>query len=171
MKNYDVIIIGGGPAGYTAALYIARTGFNTVVIEKMYPGGQMIQTDNIDNYPGFEEGIDGISLGSKIKEQAHKYGAITIDGEVLQVQLKGERKKVKVNDDIILGKCVVIATGAKHRHLGLKGEDKLIGKGVHYCATCDGMFYKDKTVVVVGGGNTSINDAIVLSRFCNKVNR
>ena len=169
MTDYDVVIIGGGPAGYTAALYLARAGYTTVLVEKMYAGGQMIQTDKIDNYPGFVEGIDGISLGMNIKEQATKYGTVTIDGEVTDVDFTDNIKKVYIYEQMITCSCVVIATGANHRQLGLDYENELIGKGIHYCATCDGMFYKDKTVVVVGGGNTAVNDAIVLSRFCKKV--
>lgn len=168
-KIYDVIIIGGGPSGYTSALYCARAGFDTLVIEKFSPGGQMTQTSQIDNYPGFDEGIDGFTLGYKMQLGAHRFGAITKQCEVTDVNLKESIKSIKTTDETLLAKTVIIATGADHKHLGLKNENELIGKGLAYCATCDGMFYKDKTVVVVGGGNSAAADALYLSKICKKV--
>ena len=165
---YDMLIIGGGPAGYTAALYAARAGFDTVVIEKMGPGGQMALTGDIDNYPGFEEGVDGFTLGMKMQKGAERFGAKTVYDEVKSVDFSEKTKKVETKKGVYLAKTVAISTGADARELGL-GEKKLIGKGVHYCAHCDGRFYKDKTVVVVGGGNSAAADALYLSRLAEKV--
>ena len=170
MKNlYDVIIIGGGPAGYTAALYTVRSGFSTLVIEKMAAGGQMNETVQIDNFPGFDEGIDGFSLGMKMQSGAQRFGAETKNAQVLSVQLQGEIKRIETDDGVYMAKAVIIATGAGHKHLGLDGEQELVGKGVGYCAACDGMFYRGKTVAVVGGGNSAAADALVLSRIAKKV--
>lgn len=166
---YDVIIIGGGPAGYTAALYCARSGLKTVVVEKLSAGGQMCETMQIDNYPGFEQGIDGFSLGFKMQQGAERFGAETRRLQVTSVNLTEEIKTVNTDNGVLHGKCVIIATGANHRHLGIADEEKLIGRGVGYCAACDGMFYKDKTVAVVGGGNSAAADALLLSKICKKV--
>lgn len=166
---YDMIIIGGGPAGYTAALYATRAGFDTVVIEKVSAGGQMTLTDIIDNYPGFEEGIDGFTLGMKMQQGAERFGAKTQYCEVISVDLSQKIKKVAASDETFFGKTVVISTGANPRELGLKSEQALIGKGIHYCSHCDGRFYKDKTVIVVGGGNTAAQDALYLSNIAKKV--
>ena len=165
---YDMIIIGGGPAGYTAALYAARAGFDAIVIEKMGPGGQMALTGDIENYPGFEEGVDGFTLGMKMQQGAERFGAKTVYGEVTGVDLSDKIKKVETKKEVYFAKTVAISTGADARELGL-GEKKLIGKGVHYCAHCDGRFYKGKTVVVVGGGNSAAADALYLSRLAEKV--
>ncbi len=170
MENvYDIIILGGGPAGYTAALYAARAGLNTVVLEKMTAGGQMTLTGDIDNYPGFDEGVDGFTLGMKMKKGAERFGAETRYEDVKSVDFSQQLKKVITNKAEICGKAVIIATGANPRELGISGEQDLIGRGVHYCAHCDGRFYKDKTVVVVGGGNSAAADAVYLSRLAKKV--
>lgn len=166
---YDMIIIGGGPAGYTAALYAVRAGLNTLILEKMSAGGQMALTHQIDNYPGFEDGIDGYSLAEKMKAQAERFGAVTKYAQVDQVELKGVPKEVKTGSGIFYGKTIVLATGANPRELGVPGEQQMIGRGVAYCAACDGMFYRGKTVVVVGGGNTAAADALLLSRVAKKV--
>lgn len=166
---YDIIIIGGGPAGYTAALYAARAGLDTLVVEKFSVGGQMTLTDVIDNYPGFEEGIDGISLGLKMQRSAERFGAKTEYDEVVEADLKGEIKTVYGTADKYQSKAVIIATGANPRELGLENEQQYVGKGIHYCAHCDGRFYKDKVVAVVGGGNSAAEDAIYLSRLAKKV--
>ena len=166
---YDMLIIGGGPAGYTAALYASRAGMDTVVIEKISAGGQMALTDIIDNYPGFEEGIDGFTLGMKMQQCAQRFGAKTEYAEVTSVDFSQDIKKVETANGIFLGKTVVISTGANPRKLGLTNEEELLGKGVHYCAHCDGRFYKDRTVVVVGGGNSAAADALYLSRIAKKV--
>ena len=166
---YDVIIIGGGPAGYTSALYCARAGFDTLVIEKFSAGGQMTQTSQIDNYPGFDEGVDGFTLGFKMQSGAERFGAKTLQAEVLNVNLKDKIKSITTSEKTVYSKTVIIATGAEHKHLGIDNEEKLTGKGVGYCATCDGMFYKGKTVVVVGGGNSAAADALYLAKICEKV--
>ena len=169
MKIYDMIIIGGGPAGYTAALYAARAGLSTLVLEKMSAGGQMTQTLQIDNYPGFEEGIDGFSLGMKMQQSAERFGAETRLTEVLSVHTDGEIKTAFTADGEFCTRTLVIATGADHRHLGLESERRLAGRGVAYCAACDGMLYRGKTVAVIGGGNSAAADALLLSRICEKV--
>ena len=170
MKNeFDVIIIGGGPAGYTAAMYTVRSGFSTLVIEQMAAGGQMNETVQIDNFPGFDEGIDGFSLGMKMQNGAQRFGAETLYGEVKSVELAGRIKKVETDDGVYTAKAVIIATGAGHKHLGVDHESELVGRGVGYCASCDGMFYRGKRVAVVGGGNSAAADALVLSRIAKKV--
>ena len=169
MKIYDMIIIGGGPAGYAAALYAARAGLDTLVIERMSVGGQMALTDVIDNYPGFDDGIDGFTLGMKMQSGAEKYGAKTLYGAVLSVELNSNPKKIVTDGGELFGKTAVIATGANPRPLGVDGEENLIGRGVHYCAHCDGRFYKGKTVAVVGGGNSAAEDALYLSHLAKKV--
>ena len=166
---YDILIIGGGPAGYSAALYATRAGLNTLVVEKMSAGGQMALTDIIDNYPGFNDGIDGFTLGFNMQQGAERFGAKTEYAEVLSVDLLGKIKKVNTTGGELLAKTVVIATGANPRELELKNERELVGKGIHYCAHCDGRFYKDKTVAVVGGGNSAVSDALYLSRIAKKV--
>lgn len=166
---YDMIIIGGGPAGYTAALYASRAGFDTLLIERMAPGGQMALTGDIDNYPGFEQGIDGFTLGMKMQQGAERFGAKTEYDEVTSVELDGEIKRINTLGGSFLGRTVVLSTGANPRELGLPEEQSLLGRGIHYCAHCDGRFYKDKTVVVVGGGNSAAADAIYLSRLVKKV--
>ena len=166
---YDMIIIGGGPAGYTAALYAARAGLDVAILERMSVGGQMALTGVIENYPGFDEGIDGFTLGMKMQQGAEKYGAKTIYGEATAVRLKGSVKEIDTTDGTLHTRTVVVATGADARTLGLEGEAELTGRGVHYCAHCDGRFYKDKTVMVVGGGDSAASDALYLSRLCKKV--
>lgn len=168
-KLYDVIVIGGGPAGCTAAMYAARSGLSTLLIEKMSAGGQMNQTTQIDNYPGFDEGIDGFELGRKMHAGAQRAGAETKYAQVLSVELTQGVKTVRTKDGEICGKTVIIATGADHKHLGLPDEEALVGRGVAYCATCDGMFFRGKTVAVVGGGNSAAADALYLSRIAKKV--
>lgn len=168
-RNYDVIVIGGGPAGYTAALYTVRAGLSTLVIEKLYAGGQINETTQIDNYPGYPEGIDGFTLGQKLQQGASRFGAETQNTEVVAVRLAGEEKIVETLDGVYRAKAVVIATGAGHKHLGLENEQNLIGRGVAYCAACDGNFYRGKTVAVVGGGNSAAADAMLLSRIAEKV--
>lgn len=166
---YDTIIIGGGPAGYTAALYCTRSGLNTLVLEKVSAGGQMAQTHMIDNYPGFEAGIDGFELGEKMQQCAERFGAKTKLLEVKSTELSSDIKRITTSKGIFQARTVVVATGANPRPFGHPKEQRFLGKGIHYCAACDGMFYKDKEVVVIGGGNTAVADALVLSRICKKV--
>ena len=165
----DMIIIGGGPSGYTAAMYAARAGLDALVIERLSPGGQMAQTMQIDNYPGFEEGIDGFSLGMKMQKNAERFGVETMMTEATKVDLSGEIKQIETTDGLLQARTLVVATGADHRHLGLDNEESLIGRGVGYCAACDGMLYRGKTVAVIGGGNSAAADALLLSRICEKV--
>lgn len=167
-KIYDMAVIGGGPAGYTAALYGARAGMDVVVLEKLSAGGQMALTDQIDNYPGVSE-ADGFELGQRMEQQAQNAGADTELVQVQDLKLEGAVKKIRTDDEEFLAKTVVIATGAAPRELGLPGEKELVNKGVHYCAHCDGMFYRGKTVAVVGGGNSAAEDALQLSRVAKKV--
>lgn len=166
---YDVLIIGGGPAGYTAALYAARAGLSVLVLEKLAAGGQMALTSQIDNYPGFLQGVDGFSLGQDMCAGAERFGAQSRSTQVLGVELTGKIKTVHTDSGDVQGKTVVIATGAQPRLLGIPQEQALTGKGVSYCAHCDGMFYRDKTAIVVGGGNSAVAEALFLSRICKKV--
>ncbi len=166
---YDMIIIGGGPAGYTAALYAARAGLDVLIIERISAGGQMTLTGDIDNYPGFPEGIDGFALGMNMQQGAERFGAKTQYAEVVDIDFSDKIKIVTTDSGKFHSKTVVIATGANPKKLGITGEEELTGKGVHYCAHCDGRFYKDKTVLVVGGGNSAAADALYLSRLAKKV--
>ena len=169
MAVYDMIIIGGGPGGYTTALYAARAGLKALVLEKLSAGGQMAMTHQIDNYPGFPDGVDGFELGQLMQQQAERFGAETELAEVTALELAGPKKVVHSDVGTFYGKTVVIATGADPRPLGIPGERALEGRGIHYCAACDGMFYRGKTVVVVGGGNSAVADALLLSRVAKKV--
>ena len=162
---YDMVIIGGGPGGYTAALYAARAGLDVVVLERLSAGGQMALTHQVDNYPGFAEGIDGFTLGMQMQEGAERFGAKTEYAEVKSLDLQAEPKRIETSEGTFYGKTVVYAAGAGPRKLGLPEEEILAGRGVHYCAACDGMFYKGKTVVVIGGGNSAEADALILSRI------
>ena len=166
---FDTIIIGGGPAGYTAALYAARAGLDTAIIEKMSVGGQMTLTGDIENYPGFDEGIDGITLGMKMQSGAERFGAKTVYDEVTEVDFSGNIKIIKTFGGEYFSKTVIVAVGANPRELGLENEAAFVGRGIHYCTHCDGRFYKDKTVAVVGGGNSAAADALYLSRLAEKV--
>ena len=168
-KIYSTAIIGGGPAGYSAALFCARAGLDTVVLEKLSAGGQMAETGKIENYPGFDDGIDGFELGMKMEKSALKFGAESKYCRVISADLKSNPKVIKTTDGHILSHSVIIATGAFPRKLAIKDEEKLIGKGVAYCAYCDGMMYKGKTVAVIGGGDSAAEDALYLSSICHKV--
>ena len=166
---FDLMIIGGGPAGYTAALYGARAGLTVGLIEKLAPGGQMGTTDMVDNYPGFPDGINGFELAMNMKAGAERFGARTISAQVTGLELSGDVKTLRTPKEDYNARTVILATGAQPRELGLPNERELRGRGVSYCATCDGMFYRGKTVAVVGGGNTAVADALYLSRICEKV--
>ena len=164
-RNFDMIVVGGGPAGYSAALYAARAGLRVAVLEKLSAGGQMALTDAIDNYPGFDEGIDGFSLGEKMQLGAERFGAVTELAEVYAMDLKAEPKVLETSEGTFHARTVVIATGAGPRELGIPGEQNR----AHYCAACDGMRYRGKTVAVIGGGNSAVGDALQLARIAKKV--
>lgn len=166
---YDVLVLGGGPGGYTAAMYAARSGLRTLVLERLAAGGQMALTHQVDNYPGFDEGVDGFTLGMKMQQGAERFGAETVYADVQSTELDGKVKRLHTDQGTFYGRTVIVATGANPRKLGLPMEQELTGKGVHYCAACDGMFYRGKTVVLVGGGNSAVADALVLSRVAKKV--
>ncbi|MBE5766625.1 MAG: thioredoxin-disulfide reductase [Clostridiales bacterium] len=166
---HDMIIVGGGPGGYTAALYAARAGLDTLVIERLSAGGQMALTHQIDNYPGFVDGVGGYELAEQMQQQAERFGAKTQNAEVQSMDLKANPKAIVTSEGTFYGKTIVLATGANPRELGIPKEKELVGRGIAYCAACDGMFYKGKTVVVVGGGNTAAADALLLSRIAKKV--
>ena len=168
-KIYDMIIVGGGPGGYTAALYAARAGLDVMLIERLSAGGQMNLTGQIDNYPGFPEGVDGFQLSYNMQQQAERFGAKTKYAEVLELRLDGTVKLVRTNEGSYSARTVVLSTGANARSLGVAREQDMIGRGVGYCAHCDGMFYKGKTVAVVGGGNSAVAEALYLSRIAKEV--
>ena len=166
---YDLIVVGGGPGGYTAALYAARAGLDTLVLEKLSAGGQMALTEEIDNYPGFEDGIDGFTLAEKMQQQAERFGAKSAYAQVERMDLTASPKVLETSEGTFHARTVVLATGANPRELGLPHEAALTGRGIAYCAACDGMRYKGKTVVVVGGGNSAAADAMLLRRIAQKV--
>jgi len=165
---YDLIIIGGGPAGLTAGLYAGRYRLNTIILEKLYPGGRILMTETIENFPGFVGGVSTRDLMSRLEEQAKELGIAVELTEALELDCKS--KTVNCEHKAYQANAVIIATGAKPRKLAVPGEDELIGRGVSYCATCDGPLYKDKKVVVVGGGNAAIEEALYLTRFAKSVN-
>lgn len=166
---YDTIIVGGGPAGYTAALYSARAKLDTLVIEKLFSGGQMATTDVMENYPGFEEPIGGSDLALRMEKQARKFGTVVLKDEVIEINLESKIKFVKTKKNSYQCKTVILCMGAYPKALGLPKEDAFIGAGVSYCAVCDGAFYRGKTVAVIGGGDTAAEDALYLARFCPKI--
>ena len=168
-QSYDVAVIGGGPGGYTAALYCARAGLSTLVLEKLSPGGQMATASLVENYPGFDQGIDGFELGQRMQQGAERFGAETEYAEVTGLEVLPAEKRLLTTGGPVRAKAVILATGAVPRLLGLPGEKELTGRGVAYCAACDGMAFKGKTVAVAGGGNSAVTEALTLSAFCQKV--
>ena len=166
---HDIIIIGGGPAGLTAGLYAARARLNVVLLERLAPGGQVLNTDWVENYPGFPDGISGFELVERMKTQAEKFDLPIQLEEVMGLEFSPEKKIVVTNKGQLEAKALIIATGATPKKLGIEGEDLLTGKGVSYCATCDGPFYKDQEVVVIGGGDTALEEAIFLTRFASTI--
>ena len=166
---YDVIIIGGGPAGLTAGLYNARARLNVLLLEKLAPGGQVLTTDWVENYPGFPEGVSGFELMDRMRSQAEKFGLAIQNKDVVGLESQEDRKIVITGDERLQAKAVILACGATWKRLGIEGEALLIGKGVSYCATCDGPFYRDQEVAVIGGGDTAIEEAIFLTRFVSRV--
>ncbi|MCJ7655767.1 MAG: thioredoxin-disulfide reductase [Dehalococcoidia bacterium] len=168
MSKYEVIIIGGGPAGLTAGLYASRAGLKTLLFERGMFGGQIVNARQVDNYPGFPEGISGVELSSLMHQQATKYGLETITAEVTAI-MPGHTYSVITSEGNFEAETVIIAAGSEYRKLGVPGEEKLLGRGISYCATCDGFFFRDKEVAVVGGGDTAITDALELSEHASKV--
>lgn len=166
---YDVTIIGAGPAGLSAGIYAARAKLSTVIVEKMYPGGQAAITDRIENYPGFNEGIAGAELTDRMKSQAEKFGAEFLNGDVENIRKQDEKFIIQLKGETLEAKTVILATGAEPRKLGVKGEKEYTGRGVSYCATCDGAFYTGKPIMMVGGGDTAIEEALYLTRFASSV--
>ncbi len=167
--NYEVIIIGGGPAGLTAGLYTSRARLNSLLIEEMGFGGQIANAEQVDNYPGFPEGISGFELGQLMHQQATKYGLNTLLAEATGIDLREGQKVVRTTEGNFTAKAVIIASGSERRKLGIPGEKKFTGKGVSYCATCDAVFFKEKSVAVAGGGDAAITEALHLTRFASKV--
>lgn len=166
---FDIIVIGGGPAGLTCAIYCARAGMKVLVIEKALLGGQVSLCSTIENYPGFPFGISGVELAGRFEDQAKKFGAEIVWGDAQSVVIEGNVKKVILTDKIFSAKIIVLATGSEPKKLNVPGEEEFRGRGVSYCATCDGAFYKDKEIIVVGGGNSAISEALFLTRFVSKV--
>ncbi len=169
MKSVDTIIIGGGPAGLSAGIYAMRSRLNTVLLEKYMPGGQMVITDFVENYPGFPQGVGGPDLGLAMEAQARGLGLEILSADVTSVDFTAEQKIVVTPEGEFHAPTVILATGATPRRIGVPGEDRLTGKGVSYCATCDGAFFRDKEIAVVGGGNTAVQDSVFLTRFADKV--
>lgn len=167
--EFDLIICGAGAGGLTAAIYAGRAGLKTLVLEKLFSGGQAATTYEIDNYPGFDETIEGPELAMKLDAQARKFGADLRSEEILSLSLEGEVKEVHTANAVYRAPQVILAMGAQPKLLGLEREEELRGRGVSYCATCDGAFYRDRVTAVVGGGNTALEDALFLSRFCRQV--
>lgn len=169
-NHFDVAVIGQGPAGMTAALYAARSGLSTVSFERMGPGGQMADTEQLDNYPGFAEGVSAFELAFAMSGQAARFGARSVSEEVVGLDLRSAPKKIAVASGAsYTADAVILAMGAEPRPLGVEREGDLSGRGVSYCATCDGGFFRDKAVAVVGGGNTAVGDVLYLSRICSQV--
>jgi thioredoxin reductase (NADPH) len=165
----DLVIIGGGPAGLTAGLYSSRALLKTKLIEKLSPGGQVLNTDWVENYPGFPEGVSGFELVDRMRDQALRFGLVVENGEVVSLAKEGDLIRINLASGSETAKAVIITTGAEPVKLGIPGELELMGKGVSYCATCDGPFYRDEEVVVVGGGDTAVEEAIFLTRFASKI--
>ncbi len=166
---YEVIIIGAGPAGLSAGLYTSRGRLKSLLIERGLFGGQINNTERIENYPGFPEGIDGLKLGQLMLEQATKYGLETVTAEVTGIELQGEHKIVKTTEGDFEARAIIIAGGSQRQKLGVPGEEEFTGRGVSYCATCDAAFFRDQPVAVVGGGNAAVSEALHLARFASKV--
>ncbi len=169
MKCYDVIIIGGGPAGLTAGLYTSRSRLNTLLIEIGLLGGQMTTTEVIENYPGFPQGITGDELSRLMEEQSKRFGLEVVSHEVVEVKLEGEKKMVKTEESTYLCETLIICTGNEWRKLGVPGEKEFTGKGVSYCATCDGAFFQDSQIIVVGGGDSALTEALFLTKFAKEI--
>ena len=166
---YDLIIIGGGPAGLTAGLYNARARLDVLLLEQFAPGGQVLTTDRVENYPGFPDGISGFELVDKMIAQAENFGLMIRNEEVVRLELSNEKKIVVTNKGSMETNTIILASGATWKKLGIEGEKLLMGKGVSYCATCDGPFYRDQEVAVIGGGDSAVEEAIFLTRFASRI--
>ncbi|MEO0288933.1 MAG: thioredoxin-disulfide reductase [candidate division WOR-3 bacterium] len=166
---YDLIIIGGGPAGLTAAIYAGRARLNTLVVEELIVGGQSSTTETIENYPGFPDGIGGYELAQKMEEQAKKFGVKFLFEKVEKTDLEGKEKKIHISGKVYKSKSVIIASGASPRRLNVPGSDRFHGKGISYCATCDGALFTDKRVIIVGGGNSAVEEGLFMLRFTKNI--
>lgn len=169
MKEYEAFVIGGGPAGITACMYLLRAGVKIGWAEKFAPGGQVLNTELIENYPGFPEGIKGYELMAKMEKHLSSFEFDKFTDEVLEIEHAYKNNKVKLSSEEVKAKSVIICTGASHKKLGIPGEEELLGKGVSYCALCDGMFFKDQVVACIGGGNTALEESLYLSKLAKKV--
>ncbi|QGY41370.1 thioredoxin-disulfide reductase [Pseudodesulfovibrio cashew] len=169
MNSYDAVVIGGGPAGMTAALYLLRAGVKTAMIEKLSPGGQVLMTSEIENYPGFPGGLQGWELADKFSAQLDEYPLGRIYDEVRSIEVGESLHAISVGEEIVHAKTIILATGSRYRKLGVPGEERLLGRGVSYCALCDGNFFRDRDVAVIGGGNSALEEALYLARLVNKV--
>jgi len=168
-KSYEVIIIGGGPAGLTSALYASRARLSTLLIENALFGGQMTTTELIENYPGFPQGVTGDELSRLMEDQAKRFGAEMVNQEIVEVKLEGDLKSVRTHESSYLCKALIICTGTEYRKLGVSGENEFAGKGISYCATCDGAFFKDSQIFVVGGGDSALTEALFLTKFVKEL--
>ncbi len=168
-KTHDLVIIGAGPAALSAAIYTTREDIDTLLYEKGVVGGLAAVTDVIDNYPGFSNGVHGLELADSLRAQAERFGAVIELGEVLKLTDEGEFKRLTITDGEVLAKTVLIATGCDYKKTGVPGEKEFYARGVHYCATCDGAFYRDKKLVVIGGGNSAVQESIFLTRFASHI--
>lgn len=168
-REYEVLIIGGGPAGLSAGIYTARSRLSGLLIEKAMLGGLIANAEKVENYPGFPDGVSGIEIGELMQRQAGKFGLETVIGEVAGLELNGEMKTVKTSTGDYTAGAVIVASGSEHTKLDVPGEDQFTGKGVSFCATCDGYFFQDKTVAIVGGGNAALSEALLLTKFAKKV--
>ncbi len=168
-RNYAVIIIGAGPAGLTAGLYTSRAGLSSLLIEKGLIGGQIVNAEQVENFPGFPDGISGDELGKLMHQQATKYGLKTLLAEVTGIELQEGKKVVKTTEGDFTARVIIIASGSERQKLGVPGEEEFTGRGVSYCATCDAAFFRNKPVAIVGGGNVAITEALQLARFASKV--
>ncbi len=169
LKTYDVVIIGGGPAGLSAGIYTSRARLSSLLIEKGAVGGQIINAELVENYPGFTAGISGIDLTQAMHQQATKFGLETLAAEVTGIEINGQQKIVKTSQGDFIAGAIIIAGGSERQKLGVPGEAQYTGKGVSYCATCDGAFFRDKTVAVVGGGNAAVTEALELTKFASRI--
>ena len=167
--DYDLIIIGGGPAGLTAGIYAGRARLCVLLLEKLSPGGQMMTTDLVENYPGFPEGISGFELSDRMRQQAERFGLLIKDAAVLEVIPGTPAHTVVMEDRRVTAGAIIIASGARYQRLGIPGEDRLTGRGVSFCATCDGALYRDQEIAVVGGGDNALTEILFLERFAKKI--